>query len=149
MNHISDQDLAVAYRERFSVPEGEIISSSEMAAKHVTAFLGDGITEREKFVVLLLNGRNQLVRTEVLFEGTLTSSVVYPREIARLALQHNVAAIIVGHNHPSGNMNASEADCNITTKIKEALKTVEISFLDHVIVVPGGSHYSFADAGLI
>jgi DNA repair protein RadC len=149
MNQISDADLELEYRKRFSVPEGEIVSDSATAAKHFTAVIGDRITERECFVIMLLNGRNQLVFTEILFEGTLTCSVVYPREIIRLAIVKNAAAILVGHNHPSGNRMESSDDKAITEKIKKALKTVDINFHDHIIVVPGGDYTSLADKGLI
>ncbi|MBT4400898.1 MAG: hypothetical protein HOD37_15565 [Bacteroidetes bacterium] len=150
MNKISDAELELEYRKRFSVPEGEIISDSATAAKHFTAFIGDRITERECFVVMLLNGRNQLILTKLLFEGTLTCSVVYPREIIRLAIKHNAAAVLVGHNHPSGNKVESSDDRAITVKIKKALETVDIkNFHDHIIVVPGGGYTSFADKGLI
>ena len=150
MNKISDAELELEYRKRFSVPEGEIISDSATAAKHFTAFIGDRITERECFAVMLLNGRNQLIHTEVLFEGTLTSAVIFPREIIRLAIKHNAAAVLVGHNHPSGNKIESSDDRAITEKIKKALETVDIkNFHDHIIVVPGGDFTSFADKGLI
>ena len=149
MNQISDADLELEYRKRFSVPEGEIISDSATAAKHFTAVIGDRITERECFVVMLLNGRNQMIHTKVLIEGTLTCSVVYPREIIRLALTQNAVAVLVAHNHPSGNKMESSDDRAITEKIKKALKTVDINFHDHIIVVPGGGYTSLADKGLI
>ena len=149
MNQISDTDLELEYRKRFSVPEGDIISDSATSAKHFTAVIGERVTERECFMMMLLNGRNQLIHSEILFEGTLTSSVVYPREIIRLAITQNAAAVLVGHNHPSGNKKESLEDRKITDKIKEALKTVDINFHDHIIVVPGGDYTSFADKGLI
>jgi DNA repair protein RadC len=149
MNKISDADLVLEYRKRFSVPEGDIISDSATAAKHFTAVIGHRITERECFVIMLLNGRNQLVESSILFEGTLTCSVVYPREIVRIAIKQNAAAVLVGHNHPSGNKMESSDDRAITEKIKTALKTVDINFHDHVIVVPGGNYTSLADKGLI
>ena len=149
MNQISDEDLELEYRKRFTVPEGDIISDSATAAKHFTAVIGERVTERECFLVMLLNGRNQLIHSEILFEGTLTSSVVYPREIVRLAIKQNAAAVLVGHNHPSGNKKESLEDRKITDKIKEALKTVDINFHDHIIVVPGGGYTSFADKGLM
>ena len=150
MNKISDADLELAYRDRFTVPEGEIISDSATAAKHFTAVIGERMTERECFVVMLLNGRNQLVHSEILFEGTLTSAVIFPREIIRLAIKENAAAVLVAHNHPSGNKMESSDDKAITAKIKKALETVEIkNFHDHIIVVPGGDYTSFADKGLM
>lgn len=149
MNQISDQELALEYQKRFRVPDGKIITSSEIAAKHVTAFLGEGISEREKFLLLLLNGKNQLLETTILFEGCLTASAVYPGQVAKVALQGNAAALIVAHNHPSGNLNPSAEDRNLTERLKAALKTVEVNLHDHVIVVPGGNYYSFADAGIL
>ena len=149
-DQISDTDLELEYRKRFSVPEGEIISDSATAAKHFTAVIGDRITERECFLVMLLNGRNQLVHSESLFEGTLTSAIIFPREIVRLAIIENAAAVLVGHNHPSGNRMESSEDRKISDKIKMALNTVDIKFHDFLIVVPGGGGYtSFADKGLI
>jgi DNA repair protein RadC len=149
-DQISDTDLELEYRKRFSVPEGDIISDSATAAKHFITVIGDRMTIRECFVVMLLNGRNQLVHTEILFEGTLTSSIVYPREIIRLAINKNAAAVLVGHNHPSGNKVESLDDRAITEKIKKALETVDIkNFHDHIIVVPGGGYTSLADKGLI
>ena len=149
MDHISDQDLTAAYKKRFTIPNGEFLNSAEKTAQHVTAFLGSKITEREYFLVILLNNRNHLLETVILFKGSLTASAVYAGEILKLALRKNAAALIIAHNHPSGNMESSPADKMLTTKIKDAVKLVDLNLLDHIIVVPGGDFYSFSDAGLI
>ncbi len=149
MNQVSDQELALEYQKRFRVPDGEIITSSEKAAKHVTAFLGEGISEREKFLLLLLNGRNQLLKTMVLFEGSLTAATVFVGQVAKAALHGNSAAVLIAHNHPSGNLNPSVEDRALTDRLKAALITVEVKLHDHVIVVPGGDYYSFADSGIL
>ncbi len=149
MNQISDQEIALEYQRRFRVPDGDVITSSDKAAKHITSFLGESINEREKFLVLLLNGRNQLIQTFVVFEGCLTASAVYPGQVAKLALSKNAASLIVAHNHPSGNLNPSVEDRSLTQRLKDALKTVEVSLHDHIIVVPGGDYYSFADNGIL
>ena len=149
MNYISDHDLEMEYRNRFTISEGMIVSDSKTAAKHIISVIGSRMTERECFVVMLLSGRNQLIDSKVLFEGTITATAVYPREIVKLALEENAAAIIIGHNHPSGNLNASADDRKITDKIRKALSTVDINLHDHIIVVPGGGYTSFADKGLM
>ena len=97
---------------------------------------------------MFLNGQNALITVEILFRGTLTTAAVYPREIIKLALENNAAAIICAHNHPSGNLNASRDDIAITKKIKDACGTVDISLHDHLIIA-GDGHYSLADHGLL
>ena len=85
---------------------------------------------------------------EELFRGTLDSASVYPREVAKQALHHNAAAVIFAHNHPSGISEPSQADKNITLKLKEALALFDIRVLDHFII-GDGDPYSFAEHGLI
>jgi len=104
--------------------------------------------QREVFMALFLNGRNQILRMEELFVGTLTSSVVYPREVVKMALRYEAAAMVFVHNHPSGNPKPSREDIQITKRLKEALATVDITVHDHLIVA-GQDVYSFADHGLI
>jgi DNA repair protein RadC len=83
-----------------------------------------------------------------LFRGTLDSASVYPREVVKLALHHNAAAIILAHNHPSGVCEPSQADKHITGRLKQALGLFDIRVLDHFIV-GDGEPYSFAEHGLI
>jgi len=104
--------------------------------------------EREHFEVLFLNSQNQLIVCERLFSGTINAASVYPREVIKRALELNAAAMILAHNHPSGNPEPSSADTNITKKIKDAASLVDINVLDHLII--GGTDYvSFATRGLI
>jgi len=149
ISKVSDEVLINEYSSRFTIKKGEIISDSQIAARNFTALIRDKITEREYFMLMLLDGQNRVIKTEILFSATLTSSVVYPREIVRSAIINNSASVIIGHNHPSGNLNASSDDTAITRKIKNALKTVDIPLLDHIIVVPGGDYTSFETKGLI
>jgi DNA repair protein RadC len=97
---------------------------------------------------LYLNGQNQILKSRILFDGTLTSSAVYPREVIKSALAENAAALVFVHNHPSGNPNPSSDDLRITKKLKEAATAVDISVHDHLIIA-GNEIYSFADHGLI
>ena len=99
-------------------------------------------------MVIYLNGRNQILKMEELFKGTLTTSAVYPREVVKRALDNNVAALVFVHNHPSGNPNQSQDDLTITKKLKEAAKAIDVSIHDHLIIA-GNEVYSFADHGLI
>ena len=146
LDQVSDEDLRQAYRARFRMNVGEVFSGSRQVADHLMAVL-DG-RDRETFVVLFLNGRNALIATEIIFEGTLTQAVVFPREIIKYALLKNAAAIICGHNHPSGEVRPSGDDQQITKKIKIACETVGIQLLDHLIIA-GGEFFSFADGGLL
>lgn len=103
---------------------------------------------REVFMAIYLNGRNQIMSMEEVFEGTLTTSAVYPREVVKQALDNDAAALIFVHNHPSGNPQPSKDDLEITKKLKDAAATIDVSIHDHIIIA-GDETYSFADHGLI
>ena len=104
--------------------------------------------QQEVFGCLFLDSRNRVLTFEELFYGTIHSAAVYPREIAKRALQLNAAAIILAHNHPSGVAEPSSADESITRKIRAALELLDIQLLDHVIVGDRETT-SMADRGLI
>ena len=99
-------------------------------------------------MVIYLNGRNQILKLEELFEGTLSTSAVYPREVVKRALDNNAAAIVLVHNHPSGNSTPSKDDLAITNKLKEATQSIDVSVHDHLIIA-GNDVYSFADHGIL
>ena len=103
---------------------------------------------RECFVVLYLDAKNSIIANETLFKGTLTASSVYPREVVRGALDHKAAALILAHNHPSGDPEPSPEDIAVTQRLLFALRTVDIIVHDHIII---GDHtyYSLADNGYI
>ena len=104
---------------------------------------------RERFAVLFLNSQHALIDYRVLFEGTLTATSVYPREIVRAALELNAAAIIITHNHPSGSTDFSVADQQMTRNVKAACATVDINVLDHILTTPSGATASMAERGLM
>ncbi len=104
--------------------------------------------EREVFAALFLDAKHRLIQYVELFQGTIDSTAVYPREVVKEALRLNAAAAIVAHNHPSGNREPSEADKSITRRIKEALALVDVRALDHIIIA-GTQSVSFAERGLI
>lgn len=90
--------------------------------------------EHEIFGVVFLDTRHQIIAVEHLFRGTIDGSEVHPREVAKAALQHNAAALVLFHNHPSGNPEASAADRAVTARLKQALALLEIRILDHFII---------------
>ncbi|EKN3715770.1 DNA repair protein RadC [Yersinia enterocolitica] len=107
-----------------------------------------GTLEREEFVVLYLNNQNQLLAHETLFTGTLSHTEVHPREVVKRALYFNAAAVILAHNHPSGETTPSQADKALTQRLVQTLQLVDIRVPDHLIV-GGRQIYSFAEHGLL
>lgn len=104
------------------------------------------LREQEVFGVLLLDNRNRVLLWRELFYGTLNQTAVYPREVVKLALQHNAAAVILVHNHPSGHPDASEADIALTRHLKQALALIDVRIPDHFIVA-GDHTVSMAERG--
>lgn len=103
---------------------------------------------REVFSVLFLDAQNRLIEFKELFTGTLTQTSVYPREVVREALRLNAAAVILSHNHPSGETRPSRADEVLTSTLKTALAMVDVRVLDHIITA-GGASASMAEIGLM
>ncbi len=99
-------------------------------------------------MVIFLNGQHQVLTTEVLFAGSLTSSAVFPREVITRVIDLGAAAVIFGHNHPSGCLTPSSSDRAVTKKLQTALEAIDVSVLDHIII-GGSEHYSFADNRLL
>ena len=104
--------------------------------------------EHEVFAVLFLDNQHRLISFVEMFRGTINAASVYPREVAKTALQLNAAAVVLTHNHPSGIAEPSEADKRVTQDLRDALKLLDIRVLDH-IVVGVSSTVSFAKRGLL
>lgn len=103
---------------------------------------------KEKFIVISLNSANKIIRYNIISVGNLTSSVVHPREVYKIAIENNSASIILMHNHPSGNPEPSGEDIQITKKLVEAGKILDINVFDHIII--GGNKYtSFVENRII
>jgi DNA repair protein RadC len=107
-----------------------------------------GALEHEVFSVLFLDNRDRLIEYVELFRGTINSASVHPREVVKEALARNAAGLIMCHCHPSGEASPSQADEQITHRLKEALALLEIRVLDHIIVA-GSQAFSFAETGLL
>jgi DNA repair protein RadC len=110
--------------------------------------LAIGARPYEVFVCMWLDAQHRVIRFEEPFQGTLTQTSVYPREIVKAALACNAAAVIFAHNHPSGVAQPSQADELLTANLKEALALVEVKVLDHFIIA-GNQAISFAERGLL
>lgn len=123
---------------------GPQISSSQLAGDFLTHLIGSN--DREVFLVVFLDAQHKIIAHEELFQGTINVSPVFPREIVKRVLFHNAAAVILAHNHPSGNPTPSPNDQLVTTRVKEALALIETRVLDHLILA-GSSWFSFADHG--
>jgi DNA repair protein RadC len=114
---------------------GEALADPDQAGAYFSRKLRP--LPHEVFACLFLDTRHRVIAYEELFRGTLDGSEVHPREVARRCLAHNAAAVIFGHNHPSGNPEASAADRAVTARLKQALSLVEVRVLDHFIVGDG------------
>ena len=105
--------------------------------------------EQEVFAVIFLDAAHAIIDSQVVARGTITASTVYPREVVKMALQHNAAALVVAHNHPSGNPEPSEQDRQLTRTLYLACSFMNIRLLDHIIVGRAAATFSFADHGIM
>jgi DNA repair protein RadC len=125
---------------------GNALTSPDITRAYLSAHLRG--YSYEVFACLFLDNQHRVIQLDELFRGTIDSASVYPREVARQALRHNAAAVIFAHNHPSGISEPSQADRQITEKLKQALALFDIRVLDHFII-GDGQPYSFAEHGLL
>lgn len=116
--------------------EGDAIRSPEDVFRHFHSSLRDA--PHERFLVLLLDGRHRVIREVLTSQGTLTSSLVHPREVFRPALREGAAALVAVHNHPSGDPTPSAEDRQVTRRLIEAGRLLGVPLLDHVVVAERG-----------
>jgi DNA repair protein RadC len=133
-------------RRSAEVPQRKSIVSSRDAFEILYANVVDCLYE--EFWILLLNHANRKMSVEQISEGGQAGTVVDPKKIFKLALEQNAAGIILCHNHPSGNLNPSQADKDLTDKLVKAGKFLDIKVLDHLIIADE-DYFSFADQGLM
>ena len=107
-----------------------------------------GFKPVENFVIIFLNSQNKIISHDIHTSGTVNQAAVYPREVAKKAIDLNAVSIILAHNHPSGNTEASESDIRLTNQIKEALNLLNINLLDHLIITKQ-SYLSFKNENLL
>jgi len=133
--------LAARFRDK-----GAALSSPSSVRDYLRLLLTP--LQHEVFMAIFLDAQNRVLAVEELFRGTLTQTSVYPREVVKKALQHNAAALIFAHNHPSGIAEPSCSDEALTGTLKQALALVDVKVLDH-FVVGAGAAMSFAERGLL
>ncbi|HTF96151.1 MAG TPA: DNA repair protein RadC [Cellvibrio sp.] len=129
-----------------TMKSGDLLSSPDLVRQYLSAQLRH--QPREVFAVLFLDNQNRLIAYEELFFGTIDGASVYPREVVRRAINHNSAAVILSHNHPSGIAEPSQADQRITRRLQAALELIDVRVLDHM-VVGDLEVVSFAERGLL
>ncbi len=133
-------------RHSGSLLEKTIVSNSREVAEYLRTMLKDH--PHEVFAVIFLNRANKIKSYELISSGGLTGTVADPRIILKKAIEKEASSIILCHNHPSGNLRPSQADKQLTEKIKQAASYIDVSLLDHIIVSEEG-YFSFADEGIL
>lgn len=123
------------------------ITSPMDAEKLAASYIAD--EDREVFLVMMLNTKNEVIGLHRAHVGSLNASVVHPREVMKSAILNNAASIIVSHQHPSGDPTPSIEDIEVTKRIAEAGKTLGIQLLDHIIVTHKGNHLSLREKGYL
>jgi DNA repair protein RadC len=144
---IPDNVIREEYARRFQKPAGERLKSANDSAEHLRSFLGGYPQDQEHFCAVFMNSQNQIIETEVISSGSLATAAVFPREIVKRLLTLEAGALIVAHNHPSGETIPSNSDRALTKKLQRALEAIDVSLLDHLII--GDGFYSFSDQGLL
>ena len=141
--------ISVAYRPHIKPSDRLKISSAQQAYQLVLKAWDKNLIEySEQFKIILLNRANKVIGISSISEGGISSTIVDPKVIFAIALKTGASAIIMIHNHPSGNLNPSEADIKLTDRMVKAGKFLDINIYDHLIISNEG-YYSFADEGLI
>ncbi|CAI0977960.1 RadC family protein [Serratia fonticola] len=135
---------ALSLLEKYLREPGAVFTSTGAARDWLRLQLAG--LEREVFVVVYLDNQHRLLACETLFTGSIRSTEVHPREVVKVALRHNAAAVILAHNHPSGMAEPSQADRIITDRVKTALALVDVHVLDHLII-GGLDVVSFVERG--
>ena len=145
---ISEADILLMARQlaNLRLRRGRALTSPKEVFSHLQALLAD--YEHEVFALLLLDNRHRVIVFHELFRGTLDGANVYPREVVKTALEHNAAATVLVHNHPSGDPEPSQADLTLTHKLQEALNLVGVRTLDHIVVGHEGC-ISLAEQGYL
>lgn len=145
-----DKEKLKTIREAFDSYQVEqierlTVKSSSYIGKHLVNMLQP--KKQEEVYVLSLNTKNEVISMDMIFRGSLNSSVAHPREIFKKALEHSAARIILAHNHPSGNTDPSEADLSFTRRAVDAGEMLGIEVLDHFII--GNDYLSLRETGLM
>lgn len=148
-NLLTVSEIALSYKTKVKASARPKITSSKDAYEILkNAWSEDDIEFVEKFKIILLSKANRVLGICEISSGSVCGTVVDPKLVFAAAIKGNASAVILSHNHPSGNLQPSEADKNLTKKLVEGGKILEVQVLDHIIVTTEG-HFSFADECLM
>lgn len=143
-------EIQISYKERITSPFWHKISSSKDASELLYEHWNKNTIEvHESFKIMLLNNSNKVKGIYQLSQGGITGTMIDLRILFAVVLKTLSVAIILTHNHPSGKLQASEADIRLTEKIKKAAELFDVKVLDHLIIAPNGEYYSFSDNGIL
>ena len=131
---VSEADILLMAQQLASqrLRRGRSLTAPHAVFGHLQTLMAD--YEHEVFALLMVDSKHRVLAFKELFRGTLDAASVYPREVVKLCLEHNSAAVILVHNHPSGDPEPSQADLTLTRKLQDALNLVDIRTLDHIVV---------------
>lgn len=141
-------EIEIKYKNKVNPSDRPKILRSQDSYNLLKSVWSDKIEYVEEFYVLLLNRGNRVLGISKISEGGLSGCSVDPKRVFQCALKANASSIVLAHNHPSGQLQPSEADIKLTAKIKSAGSFLEINVLDHIIITPY-SYYSFSDDGIL
>jgi DNA repair protein RadC len=143
-------EIKICYKERIPASFWQTIASSKDAAELLfQSWNKDTIALQECFKIILLNNSNKVKGIYQVSQGGITGTLVDIRILFAVILKSLSVGVILTHNHPSGKLQASQCDKQITTKIKKAAELFDVKLLDHIILMPNGNYYSFADEGIL
>lgn len=147
-NQLNINEITIQYKPVFkNFSQGSVNTSLSAFKSAITFFNKDTIQMQEQFVVLYLNRSNEVIGGYRHSTGGITGTVADVRIVLSIALKVLATGIVLCHNHPSGKLTPSQADKELTRKMKEAAKLMDITVIDHLIVSEGDNYYSFADQG--
>lgn len=142
-------EVEISYKNKVKPSERYKITNSKDCFRLFRTFFDDGMIEHhEQMGIICLNRANKVLSYSLISQGGISGTVVDPKIIFQIALKVNASSVILAHNHPSGVLNPSEADCRITRNIKESGEMLEVRLLDHLIISTD-TYYSFADEGAL
>ena len=149
VNLTSIAEVRLTYKSKVKPSDRPRVTSSAQAFRIFLEYWDDSITHIESMKVMLLNRASRVLGIADLSTGGTTGCVLDMKVVFQYAIKANASSIILAHNHPSGNLSPSQADINITKKLSDASKILDIQMLDHIIISPEEKYYSMSDGGYL
>lgn len=148
--HLTKRDrekLAIVAESMSTYYRSPKMGTALISTTHAMNFMAPLLShkDQEELLLVLLNNKNQVIHTEIVFKGSLSQSIAHPREILRAVIKHPTARFMLAHNHPSGNNEPSRADMAFTERMIEASHLIGIDLLDHIIIAGDNDHLSLRE----